>query len=174
MKQNNYSERGQEVILLAEDDENDIALLRLAIRRSSMSSFLHVVRDGEECIAYLEGVGKYANRNEYPLPALLLLDLNMPRTDGFEVLCWIRENPYLNRLRVVVLTTSDHIYDVNRAYDLGANSFLVKTRQLEDFVAQIDAIQSYWISLSRAPEVKRSPQGEYTKANGKAGSSNRH
>ena len=174
MKQNNYSERGQEVILLAEDDENDIALLRLAIRRSSMSSFLHVVRDGEECIAYLEGVGKYANRNEYPLPALLLLDLNMPRKDGFEVLRWIRDHPDVNRLRVAVLTTSDHIYDVNRAYDLGANSFLVKTRQLEDFVAQIDAIQSYWISLSRAPEVKRSPQGEYTKANGKAGSSNRH
>ena len=138
-----------------------------------MSSPLHVVRDGEECIAYLEGVGKYANRNEYPLPALLLLDLNMPRTDGFEVLRWIRENPYLNRLRVVVLTTSDHIYDVNRAYDLGANSFLVKTRQLEDFIAQIDAIQSYWLSFSRAPQIIRSPQGEQSKTNGKAGSSNR-
>ena len=159
--------------MLAEDDENDIALLRLALRRSSMSSFLHVVRDGEECIAYLEGVGKYANRTEYPLPALLLLDLNMPRTDGFEVLRWIRENPYLNRLRVVVLTTSEHIYDVNRAYDLGANSFLVKTRQLEDFVAQIDAIQSYWLSFSRAPEVIRSPQRERSKTNDKAGSSNR-
>jgi CheY-like chemotaxis protein len=163
VKLGNHNPCEQEVILLAEDDENDIALLRLALRRSSMSNFLHVVRDGEECIAYLEGVGKYANRTEYPLPALLLLDLNMPRTDGFEVLRWIRENPYLNRLRVVVLTTSDHIYDVNRAYDLGANSFLVKTRQLEDFIAQIDAIQSYWLSFSRAPEVIRSPQRERSK-----------
>lgn len=173
MKETNDNPSGQEVILLAEDDENDIALLRLALRRSSMSSLLHVVRDGEECIAYLEGVGKYANRNEYPLPALLLLDLKMPRTDGFEVLHWIRENPYLNRLRVVVLTTSEHIYDVNRAYDLGANSFLVKTRQLQDFIAQIDAIQSYWLSFSRTPQVVRSPAGAPAKTNGKAGSSTR-
>ena len=169
MKERDQSSPGQEIILLAEDDENDVALLRLALRKTYLKSPLHVVSDGEECIAYLEGSGKYANRHEYPLPGLLLLDLNMPRKDGFEVLRWIRDHPDVNRLRVAVLTTSDDIYDVNRAYELGANSFLVKTRDLQDFIAQLDAIQSYWLRLNRAPYVARSQAERQSNANGESG-----
>src|SRR5258705_8683596 len=113
----------QAVILLAEDREDDIALIRKAFARAYVLNPLQVVRDGEEAIAYLSGEGKYSNRAEYPLPDLLLLDLKMPRIDGFEVLKWIREQPGLSALRVVVLTSSEDIRDVNVAYRLGANSF---------------------------------------------------
>ena len=87
---------------------------------------IFVVNDGEETSAYLDGQGKFANRYEYPLPELLLLDLKMPGKNGFEVLEWIRQQPGLKRLRIVVLTTWDSPQDVNRAYELGANAFMVK------------------------------------------------
>src|SRR3989442_654748 len=109
------------VFLLAEDREDDIILIRRAFHKAHLLNPVQVVRDGEETIAYLKGEGRYANRAEYPLPALLLLDLKMPRKDGFEVLRWIRQEPGLRSLRVVVLTSSDRLQDVNLAYQLGAN-----------------------------------------------------
>ena len=111
----------QELILLAEDREDEVLLTRRAFREANVLNPMQVVPDGEEAIAYLEGKGKYANREEYPLPGLLLLDLKMPRKDGFEGLERIRHQPDLKAWRVVVLTASDHIADVNRAYQLGAN-----------------------------------------------------
>src|SRR5262245_26928604 len=102
----------QAVILLAEDREDDILLLPRAFARGEIQNPLFVVRDGEEAISYLSGIGKYANRAEHPLPDLLLLDLKMPRADGFEVLRWIRQQAGLSSLRVVVLTASDQIRDV--------------------------------------------------------------
>ena len=119
---------------------------------------LQVVRDGEETIAYLSGEGKYSNRAEYPLPDLLLLDLKMPRIDGFEVLKWIREQPGLSALRVVVLTSSEDIRDVNVAYRLGANSFMVKPMDFEDVVHMSKFLSNYWLRLSKAPETYRSPK----------------
>src|SRR6266481_5304479 len=113
------------VILLAEDDEDDILLVQCAFKEAGIINPLHVVRDGNEAIAYLKGVGRYTNRVEYPLPSLLLLDLKMPHTNGFEVLQWIRSEPNLRALRVIVLTSSAELCDVNEAYHLGANSFLV-------------------------------------------------
>lgn len=143
------------VILLAEDDEDQIVLIRRAFLEARLLNPLHVVRHGEATIAYLKGEGQYANRAEYPLPALLLLDLKMPRRNGFEVLKWVREEPSLRALRVVVLTSSEDIRDVNEAYRLGANSFLVKPVDFERFVSVIQALQGYWIWLSQAPEVSR-------------------
>src|SRR4051812_919416 len=132
-------------ILLAEDREDDIVLIRKAFATAFIRNPLHVVRDGEEAIAYFCGEGPYANRAEFPLPDLLLLDLKMPRVDGFEVLEWIRQQPSLNSLRVVVLTSSDHLRDVNRAYQLGANSFLVKPLDFQNFMALSKAIEGYWL-----------------------------
>jgi len=143
------------LILLAEDDENHVLLVRRAFAKAHILNPLHVVTDGEEVIAYLKGEGPYANRAEFPLPSLLLLDLKMPRKDGFQVLEWIRSQPALSRLRVVVLTSSESIRYVNRAYDLGANSFLTKPSDFEEFLAVIRALQGYWIWLSETPEVAR-------------------
>src|SRR5438034_11513986 len=115
-----------EVILLAEDNENHVLLIRRAFEQAGLVNPLYVVSNGEEAISYLKGEGKYANRDEYPLPCLMLLDLKMPKKDGFEVLEWLRGQPGFSSLRVVVLTTSEELRDVNRAYRLGANSFLTK------------------------------------------------
>jgi len=145
------------IILLAEDDENHVLLVQRAFKKANFLNPLHVVHDGEEAIAYLKGEGRYANRSEFPLPALLLLDLKMPRKDGFEVLKWIRQDPGLCRLRVIVLTGSDGIQDISLAYQLGANSFLQKPADFEKFVSVIHALQGYWLWMDRAPEIARPP-----------------
>lgn len=121
------------VILLAEDEEDYVLLIQRAFAQAKIPNPLHVVWNGQEAISYLKGEGKYANREEYPLPDLFLLDLKMPRVSGFEVLQWIRSQPGLAPLRVLVLTSSDQIRDVNEAYKLGANSFLVKPMDFQDF-----------------------------------------
>src|SRR5882672_1918306 len=111
------------LILIAEDNENEVILMLRAFEKGNLVNPIQIVKDGDEAIAYLKGEGSYANRQEYQLPELLLLDLNMPRKNGFEVLEWIRNEPSLRLMRVVVLTVSGQIKDVNRAYQLGANSF---------------------------------------------------
>src|SRR5581483_5474555 len=135
------------VILLAEDDENDVLLMKRAFSQAHIQNPLYVVQDGEEAIAYFKGEGAFSNRAEYPLPDLLLLDLNMPRVNGFEVLTWIRQQPGLSALRVLVLTSSDHMRDVNQAYRLGANSFLIKPHDFEDFVHLSKLMQEFWLRV---------------------------
>src|SRR5262245_6778938 len=103
----------QAVILLVEDREDDILLVRKSFEKGGINNPFQVVRDGEEAIQYLAGEGRYSNRAEYPLPDLILLDLKMPRVDGFEVLMWIRRQPGFGSIPVVVLTSSDAIRDVN-------------------------------------------------------------
>ena len=145
------------VILLAEDDEDHVVLIKRAFAQADLRNPLYVVWNGEEAIEYLSGIGKYSNRAEYPLPDLLLLDLKMPRVDGFQVLAWIREQPELKALRTLVLTSSNDLRDVNRAYQLGANSFLVKPIDFENVVELSRIIQKYWLKESPAPEISRPP-----------------
>jgi len=140
------------LFLLVEDDEDQIALVRRAFRKANIVNPLQVVKSGQEAMVYLEGAGPYSNRDEFPLPKLVLLDLKMPGINGFDVLRWIRQQPALRALRVIVLTASNEIRDVNLAYQLGANSFLVKPVDFNDFVQLTQAIQGYWIWLSKAPE----------------------
>jgi CheY-like chemotaxis protein len=146
------------VFLLVEDNEDHVLLFKRAFSKSNVLNPLQVVRNGHEAICYLDGSGRYRNRDEFPLPALVLLDLKMPGIDGFEVLSWIRQQPSLKTLRVIVLTSSEAIRDVNRAYQLGANSFLVKPMDPEDLDRLTQAINDYWIWLDKAPEVSR-PSG---------------
>ena len=134
-------------ILLAEDNENDIIMFRRAARNARFTNPLSIVIDGEEVIAYLLGNGKYADRRRNPLPGLLLLDLKMPRKNGFEVLQWLREQPRFTDLQVVVLSSSDEIRDINRAYELGANSFLVKPMFFSEFVGMLEALHSYCLRV---------------------------
>src|SRR5690349_23216853 len=113
-------------VLLAEDNAQDVWLAQRAFAKARLANHLEVVRDGEQAIAYFNGSGRYADRKRYPLPILLLLDLYMPKIDGFEVLEWLREHPRLDRLPVAVLTSSDHDPDAQRAFGLGADSYLIK------------------------------------------------
>lgn len=152
------------VILLAEDREDDIILITKAFQKAGLKYPLFVVRDGEETISYLEGMGKFANRAEYPLPDLLLLDIKMPGTDGFEVLRWIRSQPGFGNLRVLILTSSLDTQDVNKGYALGANSFMVKPFDFENTKELARVIGDYWLGKSRAPQISRSPKNSKKKA----------
>jgi CheY-like chemotaxis protein len=143
------------VILVVEDREDDILLIRKAFDKTSLLNPIKIVRDGEEALAYLSGEGKYANRDEYPLPALVLLDLKLPRMDGFEVLTWIRQREGIRGLPVVVLTSSNQLRDVNRAYDLGANSFFVKEFDFQSSVDLTRLLQRYWLQKALKPETSR-------------------
>src|SRR5579862_8754064 len=153
------------VILLAEDEEDYVLLLKKAFDQAKISVVLHVVSDGREAMWYLEGVGKYANRDEYPLPDLVLLDLKLPRYNGFEVLSWLRKQPGFLALRVLVLTSSDRVKDVNEAYRLGANSFLVKPYDFEDLAHLSALIHDFWLDASRSPEAFR-PHRKGSEPNG--------
>jgi CheY-like chemotaxis protein len=117
-----------------------------SFEKAGIKNPIQVVGNGEEAVAYLSGVGEYSNRKDYPLPELILLDLKMPKMDGFEVLKWIRTHPDLFQLRVIVLTSSDDIRDVNHAYKLGANSFLVKPMDFNHYVEMGNFIADNWFS----------------------------
>jgi CheY-like chemotaxis protein len=138
-------------ILLAEDREDDIILVQRAFERGGIRNPLFVVRDGEEAINYLSGVFPFSDRVSFPIPALLLLDLKMPRVDGFDILRWLKTQPDLATIRVVVLTSSDDIRDVTKAYQLGANSFLIKPLDFHNTVALAETITDYWLRITVNP-----------------------
>src|SRR5438132_7651407 len=139
-------------ILLVEDDDSDILLLRRAFRNAHIANPLIEVRDGQAAIQYLSGEGDYADRTRYPIPFLILLDLRLPKLSGFEVIAWMRDQPQLANLIVVVLTASDHVPDVTRARDLGANSYLVKPGNFEELVQMVKRIKGRWLLLNQLPE----------------------
>ena len=143
------------VILLAEDDPNDVLLIQRALQRSHIANPLQVVRDGADAVAYLNGDLQYADRERYPLPVLLLMDLKMPRKSGLEVLEWLRQQTGgLRRLPVVVLTSSNQSLDINRAYDLGANSYLVKPAGFDSLLELVKNLDMYWLILNEKPELR--------------------
>jgi CheY-like chemotaxis protein len=135
------------VILLAEDREDDIILIQRAFKKSGFDIPLKIVRDGDEAIRYFSGSGEYTDRNLHPLPSLFLLDLKMPLKDGFEVLRWIKQEPELKDIPVIVLTLSNRIRDVNQAYALGAYSFLIKSTDFEDAAAFSQSLAYFWSNL---------------------------
>jgi CheY-like chemotaxis protein len=139
------------MVLVAEDDENDVFFLERAFKQAQVVNPIHRVRDGEDAVCYLRGEGPYADREKYPLPQLLLLDLKMPRKNGFEVISWVREQPFLKRLPIVVLTSSKEDPDINRAYELGANTYLVKPVKFEGLVDMMRALNLYWLLLAEKP-----------------------
>ncbi len=141
----------QAVILLVEDLEDDVFMISHALERGCINNPLRVVRDGEEAIAYLKGDGQYADRAEYPLPDLVLLDLRLPGKDGFDVLRWIRQQTHFNALRIVVLTASSNVRDVSLAYQLGASSFLVKSVDFQQLVALGRTLSTFWLPPTPLP-----------------------
>ena len=140
-------------ILLIEDDPNDVLLIQRAFRRAELDIPLRVVHDGREAMAYLQGRSPFDDRVAYPLPLLVLLDLKMPVKSGFEVIAWIRGEAELKRLPIVVLTSSREIEDVNRAYEAGASSYLVKPVAFDALQTMLATFGRYWLNFNTPPEV---------------------
>ena len=121
-------------ILAAEDEESDRLILELAFQRAKLPYPLVIVRDGQEAVDYLSGKGRYADRSAHPLPALLVLDLKMPRMNGFDVLAWLARQQDFKRIPVVVLSSSADELDVNKARQLGAREYFVKPHRLDELI----------------------------------------
>lgn len=144
-------------VLHIDDDPNDTALLQAATHRAKARFELQNAADADQAMAYLEGRTMYANREKYPLPALILLDLKMPRATGFEVLRWIRGQPFLKHIPVVVLSGSELQDDVHKAYSLGADSYLVKPLGFDALVELVKSLSSIWLSSPLFGRVRNPP-----------------
>lgn len=142
-------------ILLVEDCEDNIFLVRHAMRKAGITTPLEVVLSGEQAIEYLSGTGKYSDWKQFPLPVIVLLDLKMPGMSGFDVLKWIRQQTGLKALRVAMLTSSDMPEEIKLAHDLGANIFLTKPVQLERLVEIMKTLHAHWLQQAQVPAVTR-------------------
>ena len=138
-------------ILLVEDNRMDVELTLDAFKEARLLNTIYVSPNGQDALDYLFGRGKYADRNTYPMPNLVLLDLKLPGVDGFEVLRQVKSAPILKRLPVIILTSSKEEGDRALTYDIGANSYIVKPVSFNGFLDVIKQIEGYWISLNVAP-----------------------
>jgi two-component system response regulator len=136
-------------ILLVEDNPDDAELTRIAFEQARIANQLNVVKDGVEALDYLFARGAHAGRNPDDLPSLVLLDLNLPKLDGREVLQAIRANPATRSLPVVVLTTSTEPFDLEASYELGVNSYIRKPVDFEQFVWAVKQVGLYWLVLNQ-------------------------
>jgi CheY-like chemotaxis protein len=138
-------------ILHVEDDPNDVLLVERAMKKSNAGATLKSVSDGDKAVSYLKGDNGFGDREKNPVPDLVLLDLKMPRKGGLEVLTWIRAQDQFKRLPVVIFTSSKHEQDITRAYDLGANSYLVKPVGFDSLLDTLKQVYLYWASLNQRP-----------------------
>jgi CheY-like chemotaxis protein len=139
-------------ILVAEDQPDSVELLKQAFSRTGVAAPVSYVTDGEETIRYLKREEPFANRAQHPLPTMLLLDLNMPRLDGFGVLEWLQVQPELRRLLVIVFTSSDDQSDINCAFELGADSYLVKPADFTGLKETVRSLQDYWLRFNQCSD----------------------
>jgi CheY-like chemotaxis protein len=133
-----------DLVLVAEDNPDDALLLRRAIDRAGIRARIKIVGDGEEMLLYLQGLGAYTDRANNPLPALMILDIKMPRKTGLEVLEWLVSHPQFSVVPTVVLSSSSVEKDIRRAYNLGANTYFVKPSTFEELVDTMRLIKKYW------------------------------
>ena len=140
-------------ILLVEDDPNDALLVTKAFQKTLAGIPLHAVVNGQEAVNYLKGEGLYADRARYPFPDIVLLDLKMPLMNGFDVLRWIRQQPRLKRLPVIVLTGSVQDSDARLAYEVGANSYVIKPTDFNRLLETMKILGSFWLGGTKLPEV---------------------
>jgi CheY-like chemotaxis protein len=140
-------------ILYVEDEESDVVLLQHVLAKTGIHNPLQTVRDGKEPKDYLAGNPPFDERGLHPLPGLVLPDLNLPYWSGFEVLEWIRQQPQLRRLPVLVFTSSSRPDDIARAYDAGANGYLVKPNALADLTNLVLALREFWLIHNHFPKA---------------------
>ena len=135
-------------ILLVEDEEHDVIFMQLALERAEVPNPLNVVRDGQEAVEYLKGNGGFANRRRHPLPGLIVMDLRLPRLPGLEVLKWIRSQRTLKTLPVLVCSASNQDSDVESAYALGANGYIIKPSSPTQLTGIVRTIAKYWLQAN--------------------------
>jgi len=145
-------------ILLVEDNSTDVILIRRAFDKAKLGNPVQVVSDGDAAVDYLAGSGTYTDRKRFPLPILILLDLKLPRRSGIEVLQWLRAQDTLKRIPVVMLTSSQQERDVNAAYDMGVNSYLVKPVEFDGLLEMLKTINLYWLMLNERPRFDGEPR----------------
>jgi CheY-like chemotaxis protein len=141
-------------VLLVEDDLNDIFLVKRAFKMARLITPLQVVTDGADAVSYLRGEGKYTDREAYPLPKLIVMDIKMPRLNGFEVLEWIKHDGPLRRIPIVIVSSSNNPTDINRAYELGANAYMVKPVDYRAVERLFETITHYWGLECAKPELE--------------------
>ena len=138
-------------ILYVEDEESDIVLLQHVLAKTGIGNPLQTVKDGREAKNYLAGNPPYDQRAQHPMPGLVLLDLNLPYWSGLELLQWVRQQPHLKRLPILIFTSSSRPDDIAQAYDAGANAYLVKPNALTDLTALALALRDFWLLHNRFP-----------------------
>jgi CheY-like chemotaxis protein len=138
-------------LLLVEDDVNDLYFFERAAAKAGVTNPLHTVRDGQQAISYLAGAGEYADRQRFPKPGIVFLDLNLPVKHGLDVLKWIRANPETKTLIVIVLTSSSAELDVDETYRFGANAYLVKPADPTSLTGMLGAIKGFWLAYNQPP-----------------------
>ena len=153
-------------VLLVEDDPNDILLMEHAARKAAVDFSLRIVRDGEEAVGYLSGRADSSDLSRHPVPSLILLDLKLPKLSGFEVLRWLRSQPELRRIPVIVFTSSRERHDITRAYELGANAYLIKPAAFSDLVDLVKTIALFWMAANQYSDVTLDPIASASKPAG--------
>ena len=141
----------RQTILLVDDEDNDAILIKRALTKAGAPVLFRRVKDGEQAVQYLQAEGEFDDRESHPFPSLVILDLKMPRRNGFEVLKWMRKNGATRLLPVVVFTSSKEKTDIYDAYELGANSYMVKPNSFDHLVKTLQIIHTYWLELSPSP-----------------------
>jgi two-component system response regulator len=139
---------GARTILLVEDDQNDVFFFQYAFREAGIDNPIQVANDGQQAIDYLSGNGEYSNRERFPFPCLVFLDLKLPVKMGLDVLRWLQKQPKLKNLLVLVLTSSSNLTDIDEVYRLGARAFLVKPVSTDKRIAMARIIKQFWLELN--------------------------
>ena len=142
------------LILLVEDNPADVMVIKMALARLNQGFRVEVLSDGQAALDYLSGEPPFTDRKQFPLPSLMLLDLGLPHVDGFHVLEWVRTEPVLQSLPIVILATTSSLADIQRAYQFGANSFITKPADLDKLVRDLETAFQHWL---KAPPLQAAP-----------------
>lgn len=143
-------------IMVVEDEENDFYLLERAFKKNKITNPIQWMKDSMEALHYLKGEGIYANRKEFPFPEIVILDLKTPRMTGLELLAWIRDHPECRVIPTIIMSSSKQDSDVQKAYELGANTYFVKPSDFQTLVEMTKSLHDYWLRGTRPDLPRRS------------------